>query len=100
MSTETTGRVFYCAYCTRRSRCLPLTVMLLGVKAGGKRALTYRLELCPSCKVAWLDHHLNEWSPARRPVHEGWLKYPKFKPRDVSDLELVQAWTPRKSRSG
>jgi Zn-finger nucleic acid-binding protein len=57
------------------------------------------LELCPSCKVAWLERHeLLQRRP--KPVHEARLwRYAEFTPADVEDLVEVQQWR-RPARRG
>jgi hypothetical protein len=79
-------RVFYCAECGNRSRGLPMVVVALNVWNGG-RQLHFQLDLCPRCKLAWIDQHFTSWSPARRRSHETALPYAVLQRNDVLDLE-------------
>lgn len=92
MSTDQTRRVFYCADCGNRSRCLPLAIVAVNLRAGHSRSLTFQLELCPPCKVAWVDQHLGRWSPGRRPMHETSFRAARLTPADVNELQTLQAW--------
>lgn len=92
MSTDFTRRVFYCEQCGTRCRCLPLHVVVLGAQLGGSRQLIIDLELCPACKLAWIDQHFNRFRPGRKPMHETKLRDARLQPRDVDDLVEVAQW--------
>lgn len=92
MSSGVSARVFYCADCGNRSRCQPLHIVVLGINLGAGRQLIIDLELCPPCKLAWIDHHLNRWSKGRRPMHETRMPDARLRPRDAEDLVELAQW--------
>lgn len=92
MSSDLTARVFYCTDCGNRSRGLPMKVVITNVRVGPSRFLQVDLQLCPPCKVAWIDHHMYNRSPARRPMHEAFQRDARLRPADAEDLVEVQQW--------